>query len=108
MKTKKRQNFQKCLCSFLPHWIGKKIFLQWHDHFHLYPVDVSYDELKVYNDGQDFNPSILDHKELRKSITPLSYKYMKRAAEISNHNIVRNSDAYMSSGGQIDPDNEFS
>ena len=33
---------------------------------------------------------------------------MKRVAEISNYNIVRNSDAYMASGGKIDPDNKFS
>ena len=33
---------------------------------------------------------------------------MKRVAEISNHNIVRNSDAYIASGRQIDPDNKFS
>ena len=32
---------------------------------------------------------------------------MKRVAEISNHNIVRNSDAYMASSGQINPDNKF-
>ena len=33
---------------------------------------------------------------------------MKRVAEISNHNTVRNSDTYMAGGGQINPDNEFS
>ena len=33
---------------------------------------------------------------------------MRKVAEISNHNIVRNSDAYMTNGGQIDRDNEFS
>ena len=33
---------------------------------------------------------------------------MKRVAEISNNNLVRNSDAYLSNGGQVDPDNEFS
>ena len=32
---------------------------------------------------------------------------MKKVAEISNHNLVRNSGAYISSGGKIDPDNEF-
>ena len=33
---------------------------------------------------------------------------MKRVAEISNHNIVKNSDAYMAGGGPTDPDNKFS
>ena len=33
---------------------------------------------------------------------------MKKIAEISNQNLVRNSDADDSSGGKVDPDNEFS
>ena len=33
---------------------------------------------------------------------------MKKAAEISNQNLVRNADAYLSNGEKIDPDNEFS
>ena len=32
---------------------------------------------------------------------------MKKVAEISNQNLIRNSDAYLSSGGKTDPDNEF-
>ena len=32
---------------------------------------------------------------------------MKKTAEISNQNLVRNSDAYISSGGKINPDSEF-
>ena len=32
---------------------------------------------------------------------------MKKVAEISNKSLVRNSDAYISSGGKIDPDSEF-
>ena len=50
----------------------------------------------------------MDHKDLRKNVTGLFNKCMKKVAEISNHTIVRNSDAYMANGGQIDPDNEFS
>ena len=33
---------------------------------------------------------------------------MKKIAEVSNKNLVRNSDACISNGGKIDPDNEFS
>ena len=33
---------------------------------------------------------------------------MKKIAEVSDKNLVRNSDAYISNGGKIDPDNEFS
>ena len=32
---------------------------------------------------------------------------MKKTAEISNQNLVRNSDAYISSGGKVNPGNEF-
>ena len=95
---------------FLPSTLDRKEkFLQWKDHVHLHPVDVTYDELKDdFNNGENFTPVLLDNKDLRKNVTSLFYKYIKRAAEISNHNIVRNSDAYMASGGQIDPDNKFS
>ena len=33
---------------------------------------------------------------------------MKEAAGLSNHNLVRNSNAYLSSGGKIAPDFKFS
>ena len=36
------------------------------------------------------------------------YKVIKKIAEVSNQNLVGNSDAYISNGGKIDPDNEFS
>ena len=60
------------------------------------------------NNGENFTPDLLDNKDVRKNVASLFYKYMKRVTEISNHNIVRNSDAYMASGRQIDRDNEFS
>ena len=63
--------------------------------------------MKEFNDGEDFTPALLDHKVLRKNVTSLFYKYMKRVAELSNHNTVRKSDAYMADGEQIDPDNKF-
>ena len=94
---------------FLPSTLARKEkFLQWEDHVNLHPVDVSYDKLKEYNDDTDFNPAHLDNKYLRKNLTKLFYKYMKRVAEILNLNIVRNSDTRLADGGQIDPDNEFS
>ena len=33
---------------------------------------------------------------------------MNKVVEISKQNLVPNSDAYISNGGKIDPDNEFS
>ena len=32
---------------------------------------------------------------------------MKKIADVSNQSLVRNSDAFISRGGKIDPDNEF-
>ena len=62
---------------------------------------------KIHNDG-DMNPALLGNKELRRDVTGGYYKMMKKIAEISNQNLVRNSDAYLSSSGKDDPDNEFS
>ena len=88
----------------------KEEFLQWKDHVHLYPVDVSYDQLKAINNGGDMNPALLDHKEvtIRKEVTGGYYKMMEKITEISNKNLIRNSDAYISNGGKVDRDNEFS
>ena len=68
---------------------------------------MSYEELKkIHNDG-DMNPALLDNKELRRDVTGGYYKMMKKIAEISNQNLVRNSDAYLSSGEKVDPGNAF-
>ena len=107
-ENQKKSEFSK-MFSFLPSTLDRKEkFLQWQNHVHLHPADVSQDELKEYNDDTGFNPADLNNKELRKNLTKLFYKYMKRVAEISNHNIVKNSDAYMAGGGPTDPDNKFS
>ena len=94
---------------YLPSTLDRKEdFLHWKDHVHLHPIDVSYDKLKnIHNDGE-MNPALLDHKELRKEVTGGYYKIMKKIAEVSNQNLVRTSDAYISNGEKIDPDNEFS
>ena len=86
----------------------KEDFLQWKGHVHLHPIDVSYDDLKAINNDGYMNRSLLDNKELRKGPIGGYYKMMKSVAEISNQNLVRNPDAYISNGGKIDPDNEFS
>ena len=86
----------------------KEDFLQWKDHAHLHPIDVSYDELKTIHNNGKMNPTLLDHKELRKNIREGYYKMMKKIAELSNQNLVRNSDAYISNIRKIDPDYNFS
>ena len=45
---------------------------------------------------------------MRGEVVPGYYKLMKKIADVSNQNLVRNSDAYISNGGKIDPDNKFS
>ena len=57
-----------------------------------------------------FLPSTLDRKEYflkwkdHVHLHPVDFHF----TEISNQNLVRNSDAYISTSGKIDPDNEFS
>ena len=96
---------------YLPSILDRKEdFLQWKDHVHLHPVDVSYEELKAINNGGDMNPALLDHKEvtIRKEVTGAYYKMMEKITEVSNKNLIRNSDVYISNGGKVDRDNEFS
>ena len=107
-ENQKKAKFSK-MFLYLPSTLDRKEeFLKWKDHVHLHPIDGSYDELKaIHNDG-DMNPALLDHKELRKEVMSGYHKVMKKIAEVSNQNLVRNSDAYISNGGKIDPDNGFS
>ena len=79
---------------------------QYNDNVHLHSIDVSYQQLQ--NDNQDFDPSELDDSYLRKNSTQIFYNFMKEAAGVSNHNLVRNPNAYMSKGGKIDPTVELS
>lgn len=93
---------------FLPSTLDlKEKIIQYNDKVNLHPVDVDYDHLKEFNQENEFNPSDLDNKDLRKDLTKRFYNYMKAMAEISNINLIRNSHAYISSGGKTDPDQEF-
>ena len=94
---------------YLPSTLDRKEdFLQYKDHVHLHPVNISYDDLTQMHNNEDINPVLLDDKNLRGQVTGTYYKVVKKVAEISNQNLVRNSDACISDGGKIDPDNEFS
>ena len=75
---------------------------------HLHPIDVNLDDLKEITGHKEIDPLLLNNKDLRGEVVPGYYKLMKKIAEISNQNVVRNSDAYISNGGKIDPENEFS
>ena len=65
------------------------------------------DELTELTSLQKNNPAILNNKYEREKYVNGYYKVMKKVAEISNQNIIRNFDAFISSGGKTDPDNEF-
>ena len=86
----------------------KEDIQQYNNNVNLHPVDVSYEQLKVLNNNKDFDPSDLDNSALTKDIVKLFYSIMKEVASVSNHNLVRNSNAYMSQGGKINPEFEFS
>ena len=53
------------------------------------------------------DPSMLENKFERDSLVPGFYKVMKKIADLSNQNLVRNSDAYISNGGKVDSEKEF-
>ena len=89
---------------FLHSTLDRKEDIQkYNDHVHLHPVEISYDQLKSINNNKDFDPSHLDNSVLRKDVTKFFYTIMKKIAGISNHNLIRNSNAFMSKGGKIDP-----
>ena len=69
-------------------------------------MDLSIDYLKEITEFTEINPALLDKKSSRGIY--VYDKIMKKIAEVSNQNLVRNSDAYISGGGKIDPENEFS
>ena len=64
-ENQKKADFSK-MFLYLPSTLDRKEdFLQWKEHVHLHPIDVSYDDLKTLNNDGDMNPTLLDHKELR-------------------------------------------
>ena len=106
-ESKKKVPLSK-LFLYLPATLDRKEeFLQWKDNVHLHPIDVSYKELKLMNEGGDMNPALLDNKTLRKDVVSAHYKVMKKMTEVSNQNLIRNSDAYLARGGKTNPDNAF-
>ena len=58
--------------------------------------------------NKDFDPSHLENNVLRKDVTKIFYTIMKEITGVSNHSLIRNSNAFMSKGGKIDPELLFS
>ena len=99
---------QSELFFFLPATLDRKEdFLQYKDNVHLHPIDLSIDDLKNEMSVTSFDPSLLENKQLRASFVPGFHKVMKKVAELSKQNLIRNSDAFMSKGGKVDSDKEF-
>ena len=95
-ENQKKVNFSK-MYLYLPSTLDRKEdFLQYKDHVHLHSVDISYDGITQMHNNEDANPALLDDKNLRNKVTGTYYKVTKKASEISNQNLVRNSDAYIS------------
>ena len=95
------------VCLFLPSTLDRKEkSIKWKDHVHLHPIDITIEELSELT-GQKINPAVLNNNNEREKYVDGYYKFMKKVAEISNQNLIRNSDAFLSSGGVTDPDNEF-
>ena len=105
------QNENKVKCSgvffFLPSALDRKEeIIQWREHVHLHPIDLSIDHLMEISGLTDYNPVLLESNQ-REKVSPGYYKIMKKIAEISNQNPIHNSHAYISAGGKTDPDNEL-
>ena len=101
-----------CLASFLFLFLlstvdRKEEMLQFRDSVNLHPIEPMYSDLKEFNEDHDFDPAMLEMDGLRQEVTSLFYKYMKKVAETSNHNLVRNLNAYLANGGKSDPDTDF-
>ena len=95
------------VCLFLPSTLDRKEkSIKWKDHVHLHPIDITIEELSELT-GQKINPAVLNNNNEREKYVDGYYKFMKKVAEISNQNLIRNSDAFLSSGGKTDPDNDF-
>ena len=107
IQEKLNESNESSLFLFLPSTLDRKEeFLQCKSSVNLHPIDALYDDLKAMNNDKDFDPAQLDLAS-RDSILPLFYSYMKKIAETSNNNLIRNSNAFLASGGKIDPTSKF-
>ena len=107
LNEKATNKFASSLFLFLPSTLDRKEkIMQYKDSVNLHPIDSFYDDMKALNNDKDFNPVELE-SAARSSILPLFYSYMKKVAETSNNNLVRNSNAFLASGGKVDPNSKF-
>ena len=102
LDEKSNEKDSSSLYLFLPSTVDRKeSTMNYLKSVHLQPIDSHYDDIKAFNKGNDFNPSDLE-TEKRGEIVDLFYAYMKKVAETSNNNLIRNATSFMAKGGQID------
>ena len=107
LNEKATDKFASSLFLFLPSTLDRKEkIMQYKDSVNLHPIDSFYDDMKALNNDIDFNPVELE-SAARSSILPLFHSYMKKVAETSNNNLVRNSNAFLASGGKVHPSSKF-
>ena len=107
LNEKATDRLTSSLFLFLPSTLDRKEnILQFKNSVNLHPIDGFYDDIKALNNDKDFNPFELE-SATRGNVLPLFYSYMKKIAETSNNNLVRNANAFLASGGKIDPNSTF-
>ena len=107
LNEKATDKLASSLFLFLPSTLDRKeSIMQFKNSVNLHPIDSFYDDMKVLNDDKEFNPFELE-STTRSNVLPLFYSYMKKVAETSNNNLVRNSNAFLASGGKVDPSSKF-
>ena len=107
LNEKATDKLASSLFLFLPSTLDRKEkIMQFKDSVNLHPIDSFYDDMKALNNDKDFNPFELE-SATRSNVLPLFYAYMKKVAETSNNNLVRNSNAFLASGGKVDPSSKF-
>ena len=85
----------------------KEEIQQYSNNVNLHPIYVSYKQLKALHDKEDFGPADLDNSSSLNKIRKVFYSFMKEVAAALNHNLVRNSNAFISNGGEINLEFKF-
>ena len=96
------------LFMYLPSTLdGREDFMHYKYHVNLHPINITFDDLKQAADQKIMDPSFLSSNN-RSEVTDAYYKIMRKIVEVSNQNLVRSSDAFISNGGKVDPDRKIS
>ena len=96
------------LFMYLPSTLdGREDFMHYKYHVNLHPINITFDDLKQAADQKIMDPSFLNSNN-RSEVTDAYYKIMRKIVEVSNQNLVRSSDAFISNGGKVDPDRKIS